>query len=415
MFPWRGFFQKATQQGTTVNFEFIDMIEKYDTTYLSEDELELSSHFIKRNVREYLHTLFGEDIDINSIPADLESIVPFYEESKMQILLYLSQIMRKYIYTKDTGVISLKDSSEPTDDGFLIELAQSYQNPVIERVDESNGVLVNNYVYSFSQNSELAVNRIEFYYDGVLKAFSNDLVTLYDAETEENIEYLPKVDCEKVSAKYLFNDVYNRSSLFGHFANETIPFEDIKEIINQDGNIEHKYEDGKTYKLESSYNYCDTHVSVEVKYQPKLLKKYTNYDDLISVFFGFALFLQNIQGQKITASKSKVQRKKYTSDGKGSPITIDNPAITDYNTAKLVRDWIYNQSEKTLFSIDTDWRGDCSLELGDSSIAQIAITRNGIRNYEKRYKGIVSKNVIEYNGALKMQSTLLAPTQWHLN
>ncbi len=407
------FFQKATQQGTTVNFEFIDLIEKYDTTYLSEEELELSSHFIKRNIREYLHTLFGEDLDINSVPVALESIVPFYEESKMQILLYLAQIMRKCIYLKDTGVISLKDSSEPTDDGFLIELAQSYQNPVIERVDENNGVLVNNYIYSLSQNSEFAINRIEFYYDGLLKAFIDESGNIYDAETEESIESLPKIDFEEVSMKYIFNDVYNRDSLFAAYNDfETILIPDLAKSYSDLGDYDEVLGDGKTYNIKQSFNYCDTHICFTTKINPKLSKGNPDYTSFVDTTFGALMLLTaNIQGQKITSSKSKVQRKKYTSDSKGSPITIDNPAITDYNTAKLVRDWIYSQSERTLFSIDTDWRGDCSLELGDSSVAQIAITQNGVKNYERRYKGIVTKNIIEYNGALKMQSTLLAPVQ----
>lgn len=52
------YFRQAKQQGTAVDFDFIDIVEKYDKTPLSEAELELSSHFIKRNVKDYTRCSF---------------------------------------------------------------------------------------------------------------------------------------------------------------------------------------------------------------------------------------------------------------------------------------------------------------------------------------------------------------------
>ena len=409
------YFRNAKQQGTAVAFDFIDIVEKYDKISLSDEELELSSHFIKRNVKEYLTTLFGADLDTSSIPADLEAITPFYTESKTQILLYMAQLMQKYIYVTTEGVLSFKERGEWSNKPFNIELAQSYQNPVIEKIYENNGVEVNVYGYSMSQNSELVFNRIEFIFDGETLAYY-DGSTLYDAETDEPLLEIPNYDFESFHVHYKFNDVYDRNSLFGFFLDAPVYMSELQESTEQNGKKTYKYDDGCTFNVAYGFNYCDTHINITLLLEEKLTASNEHYSDIVNTFaFAYLLMLNELQGCKITSATNHVKRKKYSSNDSNSAVTINNPTITDLETAKSVRDWMYNQIEHCAFSIETDWRGDCSLELGDDATVEVAITNNGSKDYESRFIGTVVKNVIEYNGALKMQTTLYAPTQERWN
>lgn len=406
------YFRNAIQQGSAVNFDFIDIVEKYDKTPLSETELELSSHFIKRNVKDYLTVLFGNDLDTSLIPEDLESITPFYKESKTQILLYLAQLMHKYLYVTTSGVISFKDRSDWTED-FSIELEQSYQNPTIEKTYDNNGVEVSVYAYSSSQNTELAFNRIEFIFDGETKVYYNGS-TLYDAETNEEILRIPRFDFNELQMKYVFNDVYDRDSLFGLFFGIPMYMSEVKENIAE-AKTSIKYEND-TLNVIYRFAYCDTHMTVTMTSEERTIESsYENYYDVVEGMSGFFLLFNQLQGCKITSSTNTVKRKRYNSTDSSSAIVIDNPAIADLNTAKVVRDWMYEQIEHSAYSIDTSWRGDCSLELGDEATAEIAITQNGVKDYESRYIGVVVKNIIEYNGALKMQTTLYSPSQKRWN
>lgn len=405
------YFRNAKQQGTAVAFDFIDIVEKYDNIHLSDSELKLSSHFTKRNVKSYLTTLFGNDLNVSQIPSDLESITPFYTESKAKILLYMAQIMQKYIYVTTEGILSFKGKSNSTED-FCIELAQSYQNPVIEKNYENNGVQVNAYGYSLSQNPESVFNRIEFLYDGEVKAYLENK-SLFD-ENGNLISDLPKYDFTFLSVHYRFNDIYDQNSLFSVIAGSSMKIEEIITNIESNDNFaDIKLSDGRKFKMMFYYEYCDTYVKFECTFMEKIKTNYSLYNELLEVLFLPFFTLNKLQGYKITSTTNSIQRKNYSSDS--SIVKINNPAITDLETAITVRDWIYTQLENSAFAIDTDWRGDCSLEIGDKIPTEIALTRSGVKSYENRYTGTVAKNIIEYNGALKMQTTLFAPVQDILN
>lgn len=406
------YFRDAKQQGTEVTFDFIDIVEKYDNITLSDEELMLSSHFEKRNVKKYLTKLFGNNLDTSEIPSDLTAITPFYTESKTQILLYMAQLMQKYVYVTTEGVFSFKEQSDfSLNNPFCIELAQSYQNPVVEKNYENNGIEVKSYCYSTSQNSELAFNRIEFLYDGEVKAYS-DGKEVFDSETEEQIFELPKYKFTFLDAYYRLNDIYDKNSLFSIIVGSSMKMEEIIAEINKKLFTTLELSDGRSLDIMFYFEYCDTYVKYhslfldgEISADDKL------YDEIMQSLFLPVFLLNKLQGCKITTTTNSAKRKKYTSDDSGPAVTIDNPLITDFETAKTVRDWMYTQINNSAFSIETDWRGDCSIELGDDVTAEVAITQNGVRDYESRYIGTVVKNVIEYNGALKMQTTLFAPTQ----
>lgn len=408
------YFRDAKQQGTAVTFDFVDIVEKYDNIPLSDEELELSSHFIKRNIKEYLTTLFGADLDTSSVPATLEAITPFYTESKTQILLYMAQLIQKYIYVTTEGIFSFREQSNFSASApFCIELSQSYQNPVIEKNYENNGVEVNMYAYSLSRNPELAFNRMEFLYDGEVKAYS-DGNTIFDPETHEQIFEIPKYDFEKFSVRYILNDIYEKDSLFvAPFNGTEKSIAEIQNIINTpSGKFDViTLEDGSQIVTQYNLFYYDTHIIFEFIPSEKIDANHNYYDKILVYGLSNIIIMDNLQGCPITSATNSVKRKKYTSDDSGPAVTIDNPLITDFETAKTVRDWMYTQINNSAFSIETDWRGDCSIELGDDVTAEVAITQNGVRDYESRYIGTVVKNVIEYNGALKMQTTLFAPTQ----
>ncbi len=413
------YFRNAIQQGSTINFDFMDIVEKYDNIHLSNEELELSSHFIKHNVKEYLTVLFGDDLDTELIPKDLEAITPFYTESKIKILLYMAQLMQKYIYVTNAGILSFRERSDWTED-FCIELAQSYQNPTIEKSYENNGVEINVYSYSLSQNVELVTGRVEFIFDGEVK-FYYDGTAYRDTETDEKIDDMsedslsfifPRYDFKNLTMRYKYNDVYERDTVFGTFFNVSTYMAELKNYLHE--NIV----DADTA---INFIYCDVYVDFSISLKNAVIATDSNgetteaYKELINLLLIPMLMLNELQGCKIMSSVNTVKRKKYNSDTLGSAITIDNPAIADLDTAKAVRNWIYEQIEHSAYSIDTDWRGDCSLELGDEATMEIAIIQNGIKDYESRYIGTVVKNIIEYNGALKMQTTLCLPVQKRWN
>ena len=405
------YFRNAKQQGTAVSFDFIDIVEKYDNIFLSDEELKLSSHFTKRNVKSYLTTLFGNDLDVSEIPSDLKSITPFYTESKTKILLYMAQIMQKYIYVTTEGILSFKGTSDSTEN-FCIELTQSYQNPVIEKNYENDGIEVSSYGYDVSQNPDTAFNRIEFIFDGEVKAFS-DGRSIFDSETQEQIFKIPKHNFRTFELRYKLNDIYDRDSLFVLPFNGPVRYmADLIEEITSDI-PEIKLSDGRKFVVLFLLEYYDTFITYTVDFGKNTTIKSTDscYDEIVSNCAAFVLVMNNLQGNKITSTTNIIKKQKYNSNQQNTSVQINNPAVTDFETAVAVRDWISSQVDNSAFAIDTDWRGDCSLEIGDKIPIEVALTRNGIKSYENKYTGTVVKNIIEYNGALKMQTTLFAPVQ----
>jgi len=412
------YFRDAKQQGTAVTFEFIDIVEKYDKITLSDEELMLSSHFEKRNVKKYLTKLFGNNLDTSEIPSDLTAITPFHTESKTQILLYMAQLMQKYVYVTTEGVFSFKEQSDfSLNNPFCIELAHSYQNPIIEKNYENNGVEVNAYDYSVSQNSELVLNRIEFLFatkdsdEWAVGAWS-DGELIFDNESLPIVE-IPKSTFQLFRLHYELNDFYDKDSLFTMAFGSAVPINKIEENMIKDFNFigSITLPNGTEFTIFSLLEYCGTHINYTFTLEKEIATDYEYYDQILSYCLTPVIIMNELQGCKITSATNSVKRKKYTSDDSSPAVTIDNPLITDFETAKTVRDWMYTQINNSAFSIETDWRGDCSIELGDDITAEVAITQNGIKDYESRYIGTVVKNVIEYNGALKMQTTLFAPTQ----
>lgn len=264
-----------------------------------------------------------------------------------------------------------------------------------------------------SQNSELAFNRIEFLYDGEVKAYSNG-TEIFDSETEEQIFELPKYDFTFLDAYYRLNDIYDKNSLFSIIAGYPMKVEEIIAEMNKNLFSEFELSDGRSISMMHFFEYCDTYVKYHsIFLSGEILAEDNCYDEIMQSLFFPALLLNKLQGQKIITATNSIKRQKNNSSNLTA--IIDNPAVVDLDTAKVVRDWMYEQIEHSAYSIDTDWRGDCSLELGDEATAEIAITQNGVKDYESRYIGVVVKNIIEYNGALKMQTTLYSPSQKRWN